>query len=166
MKSLSKDVVISKMNDDSMGILQTEQQKARAENAKANKEYESLKGEVIKAVQGKSSFSQDLLSDLVNAAREKVISTSHKITELSAKIERGDTRVKEMQEELDRLLTWSEIFDQSDMEVKKMIAGYIIKRITILSNYQLDIELNFNVEQFLKGIDNIEDGGKEERLTV
>ncbi len=47
------------------------------------------------------------------------------------------------------------IFDKSEMPVKKMIAGYIIKRIDVYADYQLHIELNMTIEQFDLGLDSI-----------
>jgi len=43
------------------------------------------------------------------------------------------------------------------MEVKKMIANYIIKRVNVSKGYELDIELNLNIQQFLNGLDNNND---------
>ena len=61
-----------------------------------------------------------------------------------------------MQAEFDRLATWSEIFDSSDIATKKMICAYIIKRVRVHRDYQLSVEFNINVEQFLNGIDSVE----------
>ena len=36
-----------------------------------------------------------------------------------------------------------------------MICGYIIKKVTVRRNYQLSVEFNINVEQFLNGIDSM-----------
>jgi hypothetical protein len=36
---------------------------------------------------------------------------------------------------------------------KKMICGYIIKKVTVSRDYQLKVEFNITVEQFLNGID-------------
>ena len=35
-----------------------------------------------------------------------------------------------------------------------MICGYIIKRVTVYRDYQISVDLNINVEQFLNGIDS------------
>lgn len=45
------------------------------------------------------------------------------------------------------------MYDTSPMEVKKMIAGYIIKRVEVSSDYRLRIELNMTVAQFELGLD-------------
>lgn len=45
------------------------------------------------------------------------------------------------------------MFDGSDMDVKKMIAGYIIKRVDVYSDYRLHIELNMSFAQFELGLE-------------
>ena len=64
-----------------------------------------------------------------------------------------------MQAEFDRIASWSEIFDSSDVATRKMICGYIIKRVRVYRDYQLSVEFNINVEQFLNGIDSVEQAG-------
>ncbi len=80
-----------------------------------------------------------------------------------AQFERGDEKAEEMKNEHFRIRTWSEIFDESDMEVKKMITSYIIKRVNVFKDYKLVIELNLNIQQFLNGIDSITE---EKAITV
>jgi len=137
-----------------MAELRAEIKRIKAENSKANTEYESLKAEVIKAVQGKSKMPMDVLSELVNESRDKVLAISGRLT---AELERGNEKAEEMKNELSRIRTWSEIFDDSDMEVKKMITSYIINRVNAFKDYKLDVELNLNVQQFLNGLDSVAD---------
>ena len=148
-----------------MAELRTEVKRAKAESSKATTEYESIKAEMVKVVLGKSNMPKDVLTEVVNECRDKVIATSERLTALTAELERGNARVSEMRSELSRIRTWSEIFDDSDMEVKKMIANYIIKRVNVFKGYKLDIELNLNVQQFLNGLDSISDD-KESRSAV
>ena len=49
--------------------------------------------------------------------------------------------------------TGYEMFDGSDMDVKKMIAGYIIKRVDVYSDYRLHIEFNMSFAQFELGLE-------------
>ena len=135
--------------------LRSELQRARAENTKANKEYESLKAEVLKAIQGKSALPQDVLTEMLEDTRQKVLSTSERITTLTAELNDGNSKIEEMKAEFNRIVSWSKIFDESPMEVKKMICGYIIKKVSVFRDYRVKIEFNINVEQFLNGIDSI-----------
>jgi len=155
MSAASDNIIIGSAQDRHMAELRAEIKRVKAENTKANTEYESLKAEVIKAVQGKSKMPMDVLSELVNESRDRVLATSERLTTLTAELERGNAKADEMKTELSRIRTWSEIFDDSDMEVKKMIASYIIKRVNVFEGYKLDIELNLNVQQFFDGLDSI-----------
>ena len=160
MNSASDSMILGSTEDRRMAELRAEVKRAKAENSKATTEYESMKAEMVKVVLGTSDMPKDVLSEVVNECRDKVIATSERLTSLTAELERGNARVTEMKSELSRIRTWSEIFDGSDMEVKKMIANYIIKRVNVFKGYKLDIELNLNVQQFLNGLDSI--SGNEE----
>lgn len=155
MATVSDSMIIGGTQNRRMAELRTEIKRAKAENSRATTEYESLKAEVVKAVQGKSKMPMEVLSELVNESRDKVIFTSERLTALTAELEQSNAKAEEMKAELSRIRTWSEIFDDSDIEVKKMIANYIIKRVNVFEGYKLDIELNLNIQQFLKGLDSI-----------
>lgn len=162
MSVVPDNMIVGNAQDHHMTELRTEIKRVKAENTKANTEYESLKAEVVKAVQGKSKMPVDILSELVNESRDKVLATSERLATLMAELERGDEKATEMKNELSRIRTWSEIFDESNMEVKKMITSYIIKRVNVFKDYKLDIELNLDIQQFLNGIDSI----TEEKATT
>ena len=124
-----------------------------------DREYESLKAEVLKAVQGKSSLPTDVLNELLDETRQRVLDTSRRVSELTAELENRNAKAAEMQAEFERIATWSEIFDSSDIATQKMICGYIIKKVTVRRNYQLSVKFNINVEQFLNGIDSMTQTG-------
>ena len=154
MKCTSSDMIIGGACQKQTALLHSDLQRVKAENTKANKEYESLKAEVLKAVQGKSSLPMEVLNEVLSETRQRVLDTSHRITELTMELENESAKVAEMQAEFNRIATWSEIFDSSDIATKKMICGYIIKRVTVYRDYQISVEFNINVEQFLNGIDS------------
>jgi hypothetical protein len=154
MNAADDNMIIGGIYDRHMTELRGDIKRIKAENTKANTEYESLKAEVVKAVQGKSQMPMDVLSELVNESREKVLSTSEHLADLTAELEQGNARAGEMKAELRQIRSWSEIFDDSTIEVKKMIANYIIKRINVYKEYKLDIELNVNIQQYLNGLEN------------
>lgn len=97
---------------------------ARDEFAKASKEYESLKAKVVKAVQGKSAFPMDILSELVESAKVKMLEASDRLSSITAEMESDKKRVKKILSDYRNLIRWSEIFDKSDTAAKKMIMGY------------------------------------------
>lgn len=94
---------------------------------------------------------------MLEDTRQKVLSTSERITTLTAELNDGNSKIEEMKAEFNRIVSWSKIFDESPMEVKKMICGYIIKKVSVFRDYRVKIEFNINVEQFLNGIDSIDE---------
>lgn len=155
MRGASKEAILGSALQKQMDILKADLQRARSENTKANREYESLKGELLKSIQGKSDLPQDVLSEMLEETRHRVLHTSERVSALSAEMQDGSSRVAEMQAEFNRILSWSQIFDKSDMATKKMVCGYIIKRVTVYRDYQIDVEFNMTIEQFLQGIDSV-----------
>ena len=156
MKSATSDMIVGNTCQKQMALLQGDLKRARAENTKANTDYESLKAEVLKAVQGKSSLPVDVLNELLEETRQRVLDTSRKVSEITMELENENSKMTELQAEFDRIATWSEIFDSSDTATQKMICGYIIKRVRVYRDYQLSVEFNINIEQFLNGIDSVE----------
>lgn len=156
MRSVEENEIISRTHRSAMVSLKKRLSDAKAESAKATKEYESLKLEVIKAVQGESAFPMDVLSELVNNARTRMLDANAQLTELNEEVEKSNQRIEAIKADYRRIMEWSEMFDGSDMNVKKMIAGYIIKRVDVYSDYRLHIEFNMSFAQFELGLDSLE----------
>lgn len=153
MEAVSEDEIISRTHRSSMVTLKERLAAAKAESAKATKDYDSLKAEVVKAIQGISSFSMDVLSELVENARNKMMEANETLTSLNTELAENESKLDQIKADYHRILKWSEMFDSSDMEVKKMIAGYIIKRVYVYQDYRLRFELNMDIAQFNMGID-------------
>ena len=56
---------------------------------------------------------------MLEDTRQKVLSTSERITTLTAELNDGNSKIEEMKAEFNRIVSWSKIFDESPMEVKK-----------------------------------------------
>lgn len=153
MAEVTEDEIVCRAHDHATLDLKDRLTRAKEDLTKATKEYDSLKGEVVKAVQGKSAFSMDILSELVESAKKEMLASGERLNTLTAEMETDEKRISKIKFDYKNLIRWSEIFDNSDMATKKMIAGYIIHRVYVYSGYRLYIEFNMNIEQFLGGLD-------------
>ena len=153
MGEATEDEIVARAHDNATLDIKDRLMRARDEFARATKEYESLKAEVVKAVQGKSAFPMDILSELVESAKAKMLEASDRLSSITTEMESDEKRVKKIQSDYRNLMRWSEIFDRSDIATKKMITGYIINRVYVYSDYKLHIEFNMNMEQFLGGLE-------------
>ena len=82
-----------------------------------------------------------------------MLDASERVSALNTELERSNSHNAEIRRDYQNILKWSEIFDSSDMAIKKMIAGYLIKKVCVYSNYRLHIEFNINFSQFELGLD-------------
>lgn len=127
--------------------------KAKEDFAKAEKEYSSLKAEIVKAVQGKSAMPVDILSELAQAARDKSLEASERLSAAQKEMAEEEKRVQRIKTDYQKLLHWSKVFDESDPPTRKMIAGHVINRVIVYSGYRLHIEFNLTVQEFLNGLE-------------
>lgn len=155
MKGIPQSDIVNRVQYNAMASLNAELKKAKAEYGSAVKKYDAMKAEVAKAVQGESAFDLDVLSELVKDAKEKMLQASDHLAQLNAEAENQHNKLEKIQAEYQRLFEWSEIFDNSDVAVKKMVVGYLMNRVEVGTNYKLRIEMNINFEQFNIGLDEL-----------
>ncbi|MFI3327337.1 MAG: recombinase family protein [Clostridia bacterium] len=156
MKDLNADEVLARTQKEAIKDIKARITKAKTQLATATKEYDNLKAEVVKSIQGDSKFPVDILSELVNSAKVKSETASSTLAKLNKELEERDAKINVIKTEYNKLIKWSKIFDESEREVQKMIAAYIIKRLYVHKGYHLEIEFTINFSQFDLGLE--EDG--------
>ena len=153
MRGVDEKELIARINRNATVSLDERIAATKIECEQSATEYDSLKMEVVKAVHGSSAFPVEVLSELVNTARQKMLDANALLSRLLTDAEHEKDRVNRIRSEYDQLMEWAAIFDTSPIEVKKMIAGYIIKRVEVFADYRLNIVLNISVVQFELGLD-------------
>ncbi len=153
MKALQEDEIVSRTQMNVEASVKDQLAAARREFAKATKEYEAVKAKLFDVIRGKSSLPESVLTEMADEAKEKMMAASEKVSALSSEAERNSSRAEEIRKDYQHILKWFELFDDSDMATKKMVAGYLIKRIDVYSDYRLHIEFNINFAQFELGLE-------------
>ena len=153
MKVLQEDEIVSRTHMNMTADLKNQLAAAKREFAKATKEYESVKDKLYDVIRGKSSLPESVLTEMADEAKAKMMAASEKVSSLSAEMEQSTAKADEIRNDYQRILKWSELFDDSDIVTKKMVAGYLIKRIDVYADYRLHIEFNINFAQFELGLD-------------
>ena len=92
MQAVSDKLIVGTAFEKQMTLLQADLQRAKAENASVNREYESLKAEIMKVVQGKSLLPAEVLNEMAKEIREKLMATSRRITKLNEELAGGTCR--------------------------------------------------------------------------
>lgn len=153
MKAVREDEIVSRTQMNVTADVKNQLTAAKREFAKATKEYEAVKSKLMAIIRGESNLPESLISEMAEDAKQKMMAASEKVSALNAEVEQSNSRTDEIRRDYRNIMKWSEIFDSSDMAVKKMIAGYLIKKISVYSGYRLHIEFNINFAQFELGLE-------------
>ncbi len=153
MRAVSESEIVSRTQMNVTADLKEQVAAAKREFAKATREYEAVKSKLMAVIRGESSLPEAVLSEMAEEAKQKMAKESEKVSALNAELERSNSRAEDIRKDYESILKWSEMFDSSDMTVKKMIAGYLIKKISVFTDYRLHIEFNINFAQFELGLE-------------
>jgi hypothetical protein len=154
LKSIPENEVVGKKYQELVKTTQINLNKAKADFAKTTKELADYKAEVVKVIRGESSFTAELLNGLIESAQGKSNDTEKVIASLQNEHEDSKRMLAEIKSQYTKALNWSEVFDDADIEAKKMIVSYLIKKVSVRRDYNIDIEFNIDFEQFSIGMDN------------
>lgn len=112
------------------------------------REYQDLRAETIKVVQGTSRLNADLLNSLVEE-------TKAQIAELEQQIEKGKEELKtlssdseKVRQEYAQLVSWADMYDSCTFEAKKMIVAQFVKSVSVKRDYEIDITFNVSFAEF------------------
>ena len=153
MKAGREDEIVSRTQMNVTTGIKDQLAAARRELARATTEYESVKSKLMSIIRGESNLPESVISEMAEEARQKMMAASEKVSALTKEMYQSNSRTDEIRKDYHNILKWSEMFGSSDMAVKKMIVGYLIKTVCVYSNYQLQIEFNINFAQFELGLD-------------
>jgi len=120
--------------------------------SKLNKDLTAYKGEVINVLQGSSSFTAEILSQLITDTDAALTEQTSRYEQLQSKLNETDSFYEKTKEEHTRIRTWCEIFDESSLETQKMVASGLINEVRLWRGYQMEIDLNTSVKEFADDI--------------
>lgn len=140
--------VEQKLDDQAAVVRQMEK-----EVAKAERDLSNLREEIMKALDGQSAFSKEMLGDLIAKQQQKCSEKSEALRKAQAELDERDTVYQQMTKEYDRLISWACVYDAASLETKKMIVGQLFERIEVYRDYKIKDLLNISVDQFLRGLE-------------
>ena len=112
------------------------------------REYQDLRAETIKVVQGTSRLNVDLLNSLVDETSDQIKQLEQQIQETTTELEETLRSASQVLREYDQLVGWAEMYDNCTFEAKKMIVAQFVKAVRVRRDYEIDIEFNVSFEEF------------------
>ena len=112
---------------------------------RALERYES---EVLKCLEGKSSFSQDMLSRLIAKAEGELRSTRQEYAAISAQIEDEKEIAHRIKSCYNQFCGWAEEFEMASLPRKRIILSQLIDKVEVGKGYEVTVRLKLSYEQF------------------
>lgn len=153
MKGVNKESVVSVRYEKELSQIRAHLSQTQAQYAKEQKTLATLKSEIIKCLNGESDFSSSVLSQLINESEEKAAQLKEICEIAEAQLMKTEQLQQELYDKYDELISWADLYDSTSHEAKKMIVNNMIKRVDVFRDYKLKIKFNFDIKQFLYGLD-------------
>lgn len=112
---------------------------------------EKLKAEVIKTLTGSSSYSSELLNELIETKNKENEELHIEKNRLETIISKKSLNDKDIIEFKNMIPVWKEEFEKADYEVKKMLLSEIIKEIRVY-NEKIEIDLRIEINSYIHEI--------------
>lgn len=130
---------------------ETEQVKAKInllteQYHKREQEYQDLRAETIKVIQGTSRLNADLLNSLVDETTAQIKNLKGQLEAAQEELSSLTENALKIKTEYAQLVSWATLYDTCTFEAKKMIIAQLVDRIEVKRDYEIDVKFNVSFE--------------------
>lgn len=153
MKGVSKNDLLQARYAKELNLRKSHLTEVKAELSKATESLNVLRAEIVRSIQGESAFSQDTLAGLIRDSESKCSELQNQYEEVEAAVLSEEQLLDHFASQYEVLISWADLYDHASFEAKKMIVNCMIRKVEVFRDYKLHIEFNFDLNQFLYGLD-------------
>ena len=153
MKGISKNDLIQARYAKELNLRKSHMATVKVELSKATETLNVLRAEIVRSIQGESAFSQDTLAGLIRDSEAKCSELRNQYEEAEAAVLSEEQLLNHLTSQYEELISWADLYDHATFEAKKMIVNCMIRRVEVFRDYKLNVEFNFDLNQFLNGLD-------------
>ena len=153
MKGISKNDLIQARYAKELNLRKSHMAAVKAELSKATETLNVLRAEIVRSIQGESAFSQDTLAGLIRDSEAKCSELQTQYKEAEAAVLSEEQLLNQLTDQYEELISWADLYDHATFEAQKMIGNCMIRRVEVFRDYKLNVEFNFDLNQFLHGLD-------------
>ena len=130
-------------------------QALQEERDKAEKDLLALKAEILAVIKGESAFPKDTLAEMIAAQEEKYTELVSLCEEASAELDKNAELMANVSRLYEELVSYADLYDIASFESKKMIVSQLIRRVDVYRGYQIHVDFNFDLAQYLENSDEL-----------
>ena len=120
----------------------------QSEYQQKQRDYQDLRAETLKVIQGNSQFGADLLNSLMDETAAQLKGLEGQMQTAELELREAVSGAEQVKKEYTQLMNWAELYDNCTFEAKKMIVAQFVKAVHVKRGYELDIEFNVSFEEF------------------
>lgn len=140
--------LIERQNAKEIELARAKAKLAQDQLRQKQEEYETLRAETVKVLQGKSRLNVDLLNSLVAETEEAVRVLSEQVQAAQQEIQERITSAEIVRQEYVQLIGWADMYDNCTFEAKKMIIARFVKAIHVFRDYEIAMKFNVSFAEF------------------
>jgi DNA invertase Pin-like site-specific DNA recombinase len=148
LKGIPLSVIANKRRNVETKDIKAKLSASEHELRKKSDDLGALKAEVVKSIRGASSFTPDLLNEMIATAERERDQAEQSTRTLSETLADTTRMFDGFKEQHDRYVSFAEIFDECEVSVKKMIVCELIDKVTVSRGYVIDVTLTVTMEQY------------------
>ena len=140
--------LLEKQRSREVDLAKAKVKRLQDEYQQKQRDYQDLRAETLKVIQGTSRFNADLLNSLIDE-------TTAQLKELEVQAQTAEQELRDVisgaeqvSEEYAQLMNWAELYDNCSFEAKKMIVAQFVEAVHVKRGYEVDIEFNVSFEEF------------------
>lgn len=166
VQSLNRSEIVATCCQNDMTAKKALLVKSQKDLKKAEQDLQNLQNEVIKAVNGESSFAPETLNAIIRQQEQKCSELRVICAAAESEIENSEAEAVNISQKYDEILEWSAVYENASTSAKKVIVSNLIERVDVYRGYKLKVKLNISVEQFLLGLESISASDEDNAATA
>ena len=95
------------------------------------------------------------LAEMIAAQEKKHTELETLCEEASAELERNAELMANVSQLYEELISYADLYDSASFEAKKMIVSQLIRRVDVYRGYQIHVDFNFDLAQYLENSDEL-----------
>ena len=152
IKATSKAEVLKKQSDRDCKAAKLKLEQAEKQLRQREQDQRDFQAQVLKVIRGESKLSMDFLTSAIEQTEREIEKAKIAVEEAGQELSNMEELVEQRKAELDEIITWADIYENSTLERKKMIVAQLIKRVTVGRGYQVSVEFNITFDELQRAI--------------
>lgn len=107
------------------------------------------------SVQLQLSAARSFMDGSIQTTGSLFLLTKGRHSILSSELERNAELMANVSQLYEELISYADLYDSASFEAKKMIVSQLIRRVDVYRGYQIHVDFNFDLAQYLENSDEL-----------